>query len=554
MRAHNISGHTLLNFINNTVLRDDLNIKVFGDRAFIMMGIEWLQQRSPAFLSQKNQGGSQNVVPSFPCSAPVQDPSISKPPRRIQPTPVTKSVPHQQKPQSISDALAGNEHLYKRILQRFPPQPDNHPDVVLMGRSGLKAPDDTESEGDTSEEHTADSAPKSKALSAAEVDSEIDAYVVKKQVKWREQTLPKEQQGARKIWKKREDPILKEAIEGQTSHLKNRLENLRQAIHRAGHNSVKAVHRTCGTMDRTLSDLFGYEWAAQIIRSTQPPGPPPSREFRDTDGNETLGSEDSDSEEEDDNVAEDCEEHAPKRLRTGTENKFMGFDPDIAIPTLEIDELLLPMGEPQSGDNQDPPEPDDYIGMFGRAYPMTLGTITKSGNRELLLAKSLMNLSKNRFDLFSRYLGKYEELVYRSEVQDALIAMAADKLQVEGSDPETNHQRMMLASLFISWVHCVQLSSEKGIPVQQVQATIHEIQAGPQACDEDDGLDEFAHFWLSLDGLVTAHPKWNALARNTSVLSRRKGKRRRLAQSVEDDLQLRRMQLEDRPKSPSMEL
>jgi hypothetical protein len=565
LSANNISGHTLLNFVDNTVLRDDLKIRVFGDRAFIIIGIKWLQQRSLAYLSQITQSGDQNTSLSITSSVPLQGAKTMKPPRRVRPTLVTEEVPFQLGSHNFEAILTENDALCARILRLHPPKPDDDPDVMPDSDSDVS--DDIGRKEDPIEEAT-DSAPMYKIVAASEVSSELDAYIQAHWAKWKEHRLPQLQQSASSLWETRESALLKEALSGETAHLQNRLMDLLKAVHRADHTSQSSVRQACGSLDNTLTDLFSFEWKMEIINGSEPPDEvqPPilqkhtsNKPRQNCDDNETLGSEISELEDEEhqmDDMISGIERpeigprsplqngpfqlvypdealqaleryneevgfsegHVFKRPRNDMEMDPVAFDPDIPLPSRELDELFVPMSKTQNAEKQGSSEPYDYLCVFDRAFPMMWSTIEKRGKREHLLAKSLLTLSKERIDELSFYLGHFMEPVYREEIEDALTAMNEDKFVVEGSHPELNHQKMMLASLFVSWLHCTQLS-EYGIPTDQVQTALQEIQAEPQADDEDDQSNKFAIFWTSLDALVTAYPKWKALATSAPIES-----------------------------------
>ena len=311
LRANNISGYILLNFVNNTVLRDELKIGVFGDRLFVTTGIQWLQQRSLLFLSQHTQEDTQTLNPSVVGPATQLGANTPKAPRRIQPTPVTASFLPQQVSRRADSTFTDNDPLFTRILRKYPPKPDSDSDILPEFDSDTD--ENIELEENPTGEEAAHSTLKSTLLSDAEVSSELDAYVKSQRVKWQEHKLPGQKHRAYDLWIGRDTPDLNKAMSDEALYLRNRLVDLRKAVHRVEHNSRNSVHQTCGNLDQTIYDLCELEWKLGIIHSSHPPEKTKASNPRkksahtpreDSDGNETLGSDYSDLEDQDEMAKE----------------------------------------------------------------------------------------------------------------------------------------------------------------------------------------------------------------------------------------------------------
>lgn len=96
LRENEINGEALLHDVNNTVLKDDMGIKVLGHRSSVLRAIAWLRARSPKYLAKQNLPLSSTLQPSTgqllssvasPVPSSVNSSSVATPvdlPTRIQ--------------------------------------------------------------------------------------------------------------------------------------------------------------------------------------------------------------------------------------------------------------------------------------------------------------------------------------------------------------------------------------------------------------------------------------------------------------------------------------
>jgi hypothetical protein len=586
MRANGISGSVLLNLVNNTVLREDLNVKAFADRAFIVAGIEWLKKRSHSFSSQETQEAEE--AEEAPEAQKVQEAgkyppakNISKTPRRIKPILVTENADSEPILPNKIVSMTDDHPLIARIMRKYPPKPEDDPDVVTALDSDASS-DDEESDHHEQEEAEEETPPPSSStiLSSEELSSEIDDYIEERRVIWG-RGLAENANREFTMWVQRDDGAFQKSMEDKLKHFKARLDSIRSALQGAQHTSRSSVRRACVVLDYTLPVMFELEWQKVVMGGSHFPGTNPRDQhdaFSDLqddkiesnpEGNPDQPSQPgpfelvaADEEELiivqlDEEAASPSKGHDSKRPRydfrqDAAESANLPFEPDVPLPSKESDEGNVPTRQSQNVEKQSFAHPDHYAEVFDKVHLKMWTTIEQNGNREEMLAKTLANMPDAKLDRLSYYLGQYIESAYQRKVYDALTAMNEGRLVAKDHDSETNHHTMTLGSLFIAWINCIPLSRH-GIKLEHVQTALRAVESGTQEDSEDYQSSKFSKFWTTLDSLVPACQKWKALGpseRNSDYTSRQpKGKTRRRFEtplnSVQKDAQSREHQQDE---------
>ncbi|OQE24891.1 hypothetical protein PENFLA_c009G02158 [Penicillium flavigenum] len=190
----------------------------------------------------------------------------------------------------------------------------------------------------------------------------------------------------------------------------------------------------------------------------------------------------------------------------------MPFNPGIALPSKEregegqmeantyhVDPMRLKTNESVDPASDNSGETDEAVLVFDDVYSMMWATIEESGNRIHLLAKSLMDLHKNRLRQLLEFLVKYMPCVYLEHARDALKSMCEDSSVMEGLDPEESHCTMLMTALFVSWVNVIH------VPIGAFRAK--DVKAALVAV-RDEEQNQFAPFFKCLNELLRGYRKW----------------------------------------------
>lgn len=176
--------------------------------------------------------------------------------------------------------------------------------------------------------------------------------------------------------------------------------------------------------------------------------------------------------------------------------------PKIASPANPSAEEGLQPDLASSENHADTSDPDvnpDDVELFTMLRHLGIKSIEAEKNRIHLLAKIVMNLTAAEIGLFSSFLTKYIEDIYKEYVQEALQAMLKHERQVEGRDPEESLLAMRMAAMFVSWFHCIAL--------QPTVSHKRFIQEALEAL-EDGVTNLFSSFYKRLKSLIAAVQVW----------------------------------------------
>ncbi|PGH23386.1 hypothetical protein AJ80_02496 [Polytolypa hystricis UAMH7299] len=208
--------------------------------------------------------------------------------------------------------LHGEHHSVDYLLKKYPPQEERN-EVLLpvYGESMSEGDYDSDTLREMEEERQEELSVKSKFLSAAELDSIIDASISAFREKWHNDKLPIQLSKARNLWirshKSKHGQINKAT--SQITYLEKRLRAIRKAIKDTPWSISKPgdVTRQCRSMEQTVFDCEKHKWEISVLeleecptKLSRPSRPPPRPRVL-IDEEELLSSDhESEEEEEDD--------------------------------------------------------------------------------------------------------------------------------------------------------------------------------------------------------------------------------------------------------------
>ncbi|KAJ5933758.1 hypothetical protein N7454_006087 [Penicillium verhagenii] len=155
---------------------------------------------------------------------------------------------------------------------------------------------------------------------------------------------------------------------------------------------------------------------------------------------------------------------------------------------------------------------------------MSISSIEENKNRLQLLAKMVTQLTSSEYEGFPEYLSSLHHSIYRERIQEVIRAMINNQRTLDTLDPVDNKLTMRLGALFVSWYHCLGLTST-GLERPRLKEALAAIE------DEAHGRGVSKRFIIKLKSLVSTYLvlQANSSRRGNSLVSHHTSTRRRLS-------------------------
>ncbi|KAJ5921229.1 hypothetical protein N7466_009555 [Penicillium verhagenii] len=155
---------------------------------------------------------------------------------------------------------------------------------------------------------------------------------------------------------------------------------------------------------------------------------------------------------------------------------------------------------------------------------MSISSIEENKNRLHLLAKMVTQLTSSEYEGFPEYLSSLHHSIYRERIQEVIRAMMNNQRTLDALGPVDNKLTMRLGALFVSWYHCLGLTST-GLERPRLKEALTAIE------DEANGTAISKRFITKLKSLVSTYnaSQPNSSRRDTSSVYHHTSKRRRMS-------------------------
>jgi hypothetical protein len=337
-RANDITGNVLLCCVTNEVLRDDLGVSSFAQRAYMIIGISILRDRSATFpptaapeqssrtepagttMASTPLGSMQftvsglraqseplhAVILNTPAAGTTLTATTKKQPRRatniittpLVPKPIAPAAPAVNPSSASRSSLPptdddgkpvhpGWERFKANIVKNNPENTTENEDDVL--------PPYGESEYDTEEQMEIEALPENPKkkdihmestppVNLTEFNSIVDKLISDKRLAWI-RGISKDMWEASGLCEQgRDDTAISDRALNDIARFEKRLSDLRDAIYGHRYTSGLLIIKACESLDETLSDLFFREWQLAVLNKLEP-----SPEQNQQDGSEPHG-------------------------------------------------------------------------------------------------------------------------------------------------------------------------------------------------------------------------------------------------------------------------
>ncbi|KAJ6070662.1 hypothetical protein N7467_011981 [Penicillium canescens] len=323
-RANDITGNVLLCCVTNEVLRDDLGVSSFAQRAYMIIGISILRDRSATFpptaapeqSSRTEPAGAtmastplssmqftvsglraqseplHAIILNTPSAGTILPATTKKQPRRatniittpLVPKPIAPAAPAVNPSSASRSSLPptdddgkplhpGWERFKANIVKNNPENTTGNEDDVL--------PPYGESEYDTEDQMEIEALPENPKkkdiptestppVDLTEFNSIVDKLISDKRLAWI-RGISKDMWEASGLCEQgRDDTAISDRALNDIARFEKRLSDLRDAIYGHRYTSGLLIIKACESLDETLSDLFFREWQLAVLDKLEP--------------------------------------------------------------------------------------------------------------------------------------------------------------------------------------------------------------------------------------------------------------------------------------------